>query len=33
MGQENSKHLFVHLLKDNLKARGAKGGHQELQNF
>lgn len=33
MGQEYSKHLFVHLIKDILKARGTKVENQQLYKF
>lgn len=33
MGQGNSSQLFVHLLKDILKARGAEVEQQEAQTF
>lgn len=33
LGQESCKQLFVHLLKNILKARGANVGHQQLCTF
>ena len=33
MGQENSKQLFVHLLRDILKVRGTKEKQQQLLQF
>lgn len=33
MGQEYSKHLFVHLVKDIFKARGTKVENQQVYKF